>query len=439
MQKTMPLFRVLAVLACLAAFTATAHAESMKLTIEEAVSHALANNPQIEAVRAGVTGAEFGEKSTWGAFGPSVTLNYGYTHYDHERAAIGREDDLFSAAINIHQDLFTGFRLLNSHQKAKITKDRAELQLTNAEIQLIRLVQSNFLTLLSGRNQVRSAEDAVKRLESQLKVTKAFYDVGLKPRLDVLEAEVELSDAQDKLLQAQNLVATQHARLNTLLTLPLDADVEYVGELEFAPFTLPLTECVNRAKVSRPDLRIAAKSIDIAVRDAGIAKSALYPQVGADFDLSRVGDDPTVDGHKYARTEFSSWSLSLGAQWQVFAWGENWYAWKQAKEGVTRLVAEADNTLQEATFEVQSNYLNIGEATKRIKVARKSVELALEGYRMAVARYQAQVGTNTDVLDAQARLTNAEASLTSALADYQIALANIYASMGEKNISLKPE
>jgi outer membrane protein len=136
-------------------------------------------------------------------------------------------------------------------------------------------------------------------------------------------------------------------------------------------------------------------------------------------------------------TEFSEWSVGVSANWTLWEWGKTYYAVKQAKQNVRSLIAEAENTKQEATFDVKSNHLNIRKAAESIKVNRKAVEAAQEGYRMAVARYQAQVGTNTDVLDAQERLTTAEAGLITALADYRIALSKMFVAMGEQNPALQ--
>ena len=52
---------------------------------------------------------------------------------------------------------------------------------------------------LKSRADVKSNKDSVARLDSQLKVTRAFYDVGLRPRLDVLQAESDLAACRAEL------------------------------------------------------------------------------------------------------------------------------------------------------------------------------------------------------------------------------------------------
>jgi outer membrane protein len=83
-------------------------------------------------------------------------------------------------------------------------------------------------------------------------VTKAFYKVGLKPRLDVLQAEVDVATAEDFLLQAINSYETQLSRLNTLLILPVEADIAYTGSLAYIPFTRSFEDCLKTAYTKRP-------------------------------------------------------------------------------------------------------------------------------------------------------------------------------------------
>ena len=408
--------------------------------LSRAVRRALEANPTIVSARAVLTGAEFGRKSALGAFGPSMSTSYGWTHRDpHTTASYGTTGDYdsWSLNLNIHQPIFTGFRLLSTYQKSILAKDQNAAQLNQAELSLTLAVQTAFLSLLKGRMDVKSAEDQQERLRSQLKVTEAFYQVGLKPRLDVLQAETDLATADQNLLVSQNNVATQTAKLNSLLNIPLEAKTSYVGELGYVPFSRTLDECLKQADTRRPDILIGTKSVDMADKDAKITASNYYPQVSADFNYNKLGDDASVSGSKYSGTSSADyWTAGAQVSWTFFEWGKTHYAVKQALETVNKIRSDLDNTRLNAGFEVKQYLLDMQAAADRIRVGNKAVESAREGYRMAVARYQAQVGTNTDVLDNQARVTTAEAQLNSALSDYQTALAKLFVSMGESNPGL---
>ncbi len=407
--------------------------------LEATVLKALKDNPSIEGARAGALGAEEGRKAARGAFGPSLSTTYSYTRYDHAQPTRDNPTsgvDLYTLKGTVTQPIFTGFNLLSTYQQAELAKQSAELSKDNTELGLILTVQENFINLLVARENVRSAEATVERLASQLQVTQAYYDVGLHPRIDVLRAEVQLSDAENSLLQAQNSLETQQARLNTLLNLPLNAQIEYVGNLVAMPVPMDLESSIQKASVARPDLLIARTAVDIAMKDLKITESDFYPQIVGSFNMNRFGDHPDVDGTSYSRTEFSSWSAQAALSWDLFSWGTTYYAAQQDKQTIVQLKAAEANTWQEALYEIKSRHLSISEAAKRIKVAQKTVASAQEAYRMAVARYQAQVGTNNDVLDAQADLSSAEASLTKAQGDYMISIARLYNAVGEKNPAL---
>lgn len=407
------------------------------LTMRDAVEIGLKANPSILAAREALLASDYAIKSAKAAFGPSMSTQYGYTRLDERPQSFGQNAgtlDNWELAFNVHQPLFTGFNLLTTHEKAILQKEQVASQIDNAELQLTVAIQDAFLRLLQTRENVRSAEDSLVRLRSQLKVNAAFYEVGLRPKLDMLQAEVDVATAEQLLLAATNNEATVKAQLNTLLGKSVDADVEYVGELRYFPISLTLQDCLERAANERPDLRIARQAVMLAEKDKDLAAVPYYPQVGADFNYIRAGEDPMVHGGEYHTP--SQWNAQLGLKWTFFEWGKTYYGEKQAEKNVSRLGQEYLNLENEAAFEVKKSFLQIGSAEKRISAARQGLVAAKESYRMAVARYEAQVGTNTDVLDAQAKQTQSEALLNGALSDYGRAVAELYGAMGQKNPEL---
>ncbi|QJB58017.1 TolC family protein [Pseudodesulfovibrio sp. zrk46] len=407
------------------------------IDLERAVKRALELNPQMTAIRAQLTGSQFGTRSAFGNFLPEVGGSYGYTNYGRRLTSTTRRHDDWVANVNVTQPIFKGFNLLATWQRAKLTEESNQASLDNVELTLISSVQSNFLSLLKARMDVKSAEDSVARLESQLKVISAFYEVGLRPKAEVLDAEVDLATARQDLLTAKNSVSTQMAQLNTLLNIPLEADANYVGQLKDFPFSLTLQDCLSRAYKSRPDLIIGKKSVEIAEKDSTIAASSFYPSVEGEWNYYNKGVDAGLsrDG-VYPYTSKEYYTVGVTASMTLFEWGADYYDYKKAEENVKQVEAQLEETRLNAGFEVKTALLNINEAADRIEVAKKSVAAAEEAYRMAVARYQAQVGTNTDVLNAQSRLTTSEAQLSQALADYGTSVSTLFVAMGEKNLGL---
>ncbi len=428
-------FALMAMFFCLCG---TAGAESYTLTA--AVERALAENFGIASAQAVREAAEEGRKSARGAFGPVLGTSYGYSRSENKPLTMGvlQDEDLFTWTVSLRQNVFAGFATLASYQKAALQKDNAEASYDKARLDLIRTVQTNFFEYLKAQENTRSAQASLTRLTSQLRVTKSFYDVGLRPRLDVLQAEVDVSEAESVLLRAQNALDLQAARLNTLLNLPQGSKADYVGSLDFIPFNRTFEQCLALAYANRPDLKIAAKVVEISQKDQTLAESGYYPQINAEWGWTTKGNHMDASGYDFLKTsqDFSGWQIGIIGQWNVFEWGRTYYSARQAKKYVNKSKADEANLKVEVGFEVEARLLELDVAAKRIKVARKTLEQASEAYRMAAARYESQVGSSIDVLDAQTKLTVAEVSLTGAQADYLTALAAVYSAVGKENPAL---
>ena len=410
----------------------------LEMNMGQAVAYALGQNQTLESAKEQALAAESGRKSSLGAFGPALSTSYGFDRVQPPARYMGIEQDanLYTWTVSVNQAIFTGFRLLSEYQRAALQRDYYYSSQFETELNLIVSVQENFMNLLKARENVKSAQDSLARLQDQLKVTTAFYEVGMRPRLDVLQAEVDAADAEDLLLQAQNTLATQVARMNTLLNLPVEAPVTYVGSLDYIPFDATLEQCLTTAYRLRPDVDKASQSVQIARQDRRIAASSFYPQINGYFNTQSQGDTLRAAGSDNMRTGYHQWNIGVVADWSLFEWGRTFYAVQQASHLISSAQADERALHEEVAYEVKAQLLKINETRKRIKVAQYGLVQAKEAYRVALARYEAQVGTNTDVLDAQAKLSAAEASLTEAQADYLISLSVLYASMGIANPDL---
>lgn len=416
---------------CTATF-AQAAAKVHTFNMTEAVNKALEENFRIGSAESELEYYESNRKGAVGSFGPSLSTTYAVTRQEHY------DDDIYTWRFDLNQELFSGFSTLAGYQKAALQKDNAKAKLTQARISLILEVQQNFLIYLTAEANVRSAQDSYNRLAEQHKVTRSFYEVGLRPRVEVLQAEVNVLEAEDLLLQNRNKVETQRVRLNTLLIIPPNQEVKYIGSLEYIPFRGTLDECLSKAYGRRPDLLMARKSVEIAEKDKTIASSSFMPTVSATGSWYTRGDDwKASGGTSDTPSNSKAWSIGLDARLSLFESGRDYYNVQSAGHNISRLRADELTLRQEVIYEVQSRLLDLDNALKRILVAKKNVESAREAYRVAYARYTAQVGTNIDVLDAQSRLTTAEVSFTQTQADYMSALAQIYSAIGEQNPSLQ--
>lgn len=405
------------------------------VTMPDAVQRALRNNPSLGSQEAQEESSEAARKSARGAFGPKLGTTYSVAKQERETspqlASKPAERGTYSWAVEVSQPVFQGFQLLASYQKAALQAESDKAAVRNAELSMTENVQTQFLNYLRYDESVRSQRDALARLQDQLRITTAFFEVGLRPRLDVLQAEVDVRQSENTLIQVENSRDTSLAKLNTLVGLPATAQVQYSGKLSHVPFSRSLEQCLEAAYRQRPDLYMAAKSVEIAGKSQQEVQSDYYPHVEAYYNVTKTGNTPDLKEAGDYGSRSTVWEVGARATWDVFQWGTTYYSDKQAGWLVTKMRYAEDDLKLSVGYDIKSKLLAVQEAAKRITVAEKGVEQATEAYNVALARYQEQVGTNFDVLDASSKLTTAQATLTGAKADYLTALAQIYVAMGE--------
>ena len=425
--------------------TADRPVAGQRIGMSDAVEHALRFNPGLGAQEAESRSSEEGRKSARGAFGPRLGMTYSATKTESKRdpsATMGTKNPkmgVYSWGVEVTQPIFQGFRLLSTYQKAALQADSDKASLRKAELDMTEQVQTAFLEYLKAGENTRSMRDSLTRLREQLRIAQAYFEVGLSPRLDVLQAEVDVSEAERLLIEAENTQATTLARLNTLLGFDATAVNTYTGTLKEVGFRYTLEQCLELAYRQRPDLYVAQKAVEIARKSQKEVQSDYYPQIEGYYSMTQSGNTPGMQRSGENGSHVTNWEVGAQATWNVFEWGTTYYADKQAGWQVTKMRYEQENLKLEVGYDIKSKYLAVQEARKRIAVAQNSVAQATEAYNVALARYHEHVGTNFDVLDASANLTSAQSSLTGAKADYLTALSQIYVAMGEYHPDLLRE
>ncbi len=407
------------------------------MNMGSAVRHALDYNPSLAGSEAEARASEAGKHSAMGALFPALSTSYGYSYSRQDRdpsqmtGTKTPSQGTYTWSIEVRQILFDGMKTLGTYQKQALQAESDRAALRKAELETTAQVQQQFISYLCYLENVHSQQESVARLKEQLEITTAFHDVGLRPRLDVLQAEVDMGEAERELITLKNSAETAEAKLNTLIGLPATASVRYSGLLVTPAFEMSLDSCLERAYKMRPDLYIGYKAVEMAVKDRLIARSGYYPKIEAYYGITNSGNTPDMQRAGTNSSKSTTWEAGATLSWDVFQWGTTYFSDQQAGWLVAKARSSARSLMLDAGYDVKEKYLALREAKKRIDVAKKTVAQAKEAYDAAYAQYQEQVGTNFDVLDASTKLLNAEVQLTQARGDYLTALSNLYVAMGD--------
>ncbi|MFB0508505.1 MAG: TolC family protein [Thermodesulfobacteriota bacterium] len=411
--------------------------EERVLSLKEAVEMALERSAVIHSAREGMKGADYLRKATMADFFPTLRTEYDYTRLDEDpfirleplrtKRTVGTQDN-YSWTTVVDQPLFRGGALYWSYRLAKLGVDLTKVSLELVKQDLILQVKAAYFTILKAEKIRQVAVQAVQQLESQLKVSRAFYEVGIIPKNDLLQTQVQMAQARQNLTSAEVELAIGKASFNTLLRRDVGMEVKVEDILEYRPMEVPFEESLEKARKNRPELKETELTVKKAEKEVQLARSEYFPTVNLIFDYERVGDDPGVSGSEFEDKD--SWNIMASARWTFWQWGKKR---QLVREKETRLIQAKDARVQvedSISLEVKDAYLRLREARDKIGVAEVAIEQAEENFRMNQERFKEQVATSTDVLDAQTLLTQARTNYFNALSDYRIAWARLDRAMG---------
>jgi len=412
----------------------------LRLTLNRAVEMALAYNLGMKVAQEDIQAARERQKEARTGFLPSLSGKYNYRRPSEIPYAVIADNQIDFADRNqyrftgtVEQPLFTGFATLSNYQLAQLGLDVANLQLSQTRLDLILQVKEAYFAILTAEELEEVRKQAVEQLQAELKVAQDFYRVGMSPKVDVLDAEVRLAEAEQQLIRAEKSVRLNKARLNTILRQPIDQEMGVADVLGHQPYDKTYESCLEISLQGRPEVLEAEKNVARAEKEITLAKSAYYPAVSLSGNYYRAGDEAALNGSDFVDRE--NWDVVAEATMTFFEWGKTRHATSE-KRARLRQAGHALEQIRDAIrLEVKTSYLNLETAEKNIGVAKKGVTSAEENFRISKERFEEQVATATEVLDAQTRLTEAKTNHTRALAEFNVALARLVRAMGTDEAS----
>ena len=423
--------------------------ESQKpLTLEESIKIAMERSLTLHSAAVGVVGSEFRRKEAVTNFLPLWTGQYGWARYNQPQvlgtqnvyhvttgpggtisvsSGITPDKDIYNFNTTVNQPLFTGGLNLANYRTAKLGINLSKETLETAKRDLVLQVRVGYLTILRAEKFLLVAQQQVKQFEAQLEVTNAFFEVGIVPKNDVLLAEVNLANAKQSLVKAENDLAIAKASFNILLRREINTPFEVVDILEYKAFPLTYQESLGESLRQRPEIRTAQLNIDQAKEGVKIARSGFFPTISLLGSYNRFSDDVDLSGGENFK---ANWTIQALATFTLWNWGNTAFKVGENKVKVTQAEDAKAQLFDSITLEVRDDYLNMQVAEKNIKVAEKAVEQAEENLRMTEERYKYQVATQTDVIIAVTLLGQAQTNYYGALSDFNVAKAQLERSMG---------
>ena len=452
----------------LLAATPVVAAETLALTLDEAVGIALAENKTLAIAEARTKAAEARVGQARSAFLPALSASASYTRLDEapyisaggfgnlfeplmapfedlvdngyldpstleglggggggDKIYIG-DDDIYTIGLHVRQPLFTGGAIMGGYQAAQHHSKAVDWSEVRAQDEVTYRVSEAYYHMIRAVAALDVMEDAVTQLEGYLTDLENLFDAGMLLQKDVMAVRVQLSNAMLGRNAAAHAIQIAMGALAFEMGIDTATEIEAVDLVEGEAFPDSDVEAWKSVALEeRPDLKALGENVRVADRGVTIARSGYWPDL---VFLGNYGWDRP--NREYEQEFYGHWDLTVALEMNVFDWGRVVNSVRESKSQLTQ-VEQGYAMMEDAVrLEVQSSYLRRAQALEAVSIAEAGLEAARENLRVTYETFQSGMALNREVLDAQAELTRASLSRIQSVTNLKLAEARLELASG---------
>lgn len=438
---------ICSLIAFAAVATSSARAQDVT-TLEEALRTALTRNPNIESSTAAVAAATSSRWADWGAFLPTVDLRgslsqtdfTNVTFVDPTGVAQTLDPPVTSVRKSSSGSLTFGLALLNPERISNVKagdarENAAQYRLTSTERTVMRDVKRSYFEALKRSKLLEVSERQLGARRQDFQVTQQRYRIAAASRSDLLGAEMDLSDAELRVLDSEDALSQALRQLQVTLGVPVtntDPGSFQLVDVDRVPDAAPLDAdvLVSNALVANPTLLALREDQRAAANDLWSAKASYLPRIDIGYSFGRskeLGRDESLFDFSPANT---SDGLVIQGSWSVFSG----FSRKRQTAQADRLERQAAAQLTAEQLQIEKDVRDLVKELKRrserMQILERSFRLA--GERLELAREQYRLGSIPyfNLQQAIDRLTLSEQALFQERYDYLIGWANLEEKVG---------
>lgn len=354
----------------------------------------------------------------------------------------------FFNGVSLSQTLYSGsaFAAVKGARHLRAINEAALAQRRDEVIHQTR--QLYYGALLADR-QAGVVAASVERTAETVEETDLLVAQGVAPKLQRLQAEVQLANLQTQLIQARAVAEGAKDQLLLQLGLPVNQPVVLRGELAppAEPYrTVGLVDAAALALDERPDLAQARLAIRLQEVQRNIQRADYFPNISAFADFGLSGNLPgsrqvvtQTGAFEYVTSTNSFFSgtywqptLSVGVRlnWTVFDGFQRRYRMQQRRIAIERAEVQLAQAEQAAQLEVAQALREVESARQRTLAQGQTVATAETAYQFAFERLSEGVGTQLDVRQASDNLDQSRLLYLQAVYDLLVARSNLERATG---------
>jgi outer membrane protein TolC len=414
--------------------------ETKQLSLQEAIQLSIKNSKQLKASEARNEEAAGALKEAKDNRLPNATFSGSYLRLATPDVSLktkafgGRSVDSTSGTPAVNQaaygiftislPIYSGGKIRYGIESAKYLQQAVILDAENDKEGIILNTINAYINLYKAAVTVNVVKENLQQSRHRDSVLSRLEQTGLLARNDLLKAELQTSNIELSVLDAENNRKIANVNMNLILGLP--EQTMLVTDSSTFERNLPLKnveEYEQLALGNRKDVLALSFRKKAATSGISSIKAELYPSIALTGGYI-AADIPHLLTITNALTAGVGLQYNLGSLWKTRA--KIVQAQAREKE-ISANKAQLEDVVRRNINQDYENYLL---SQKKTEVYQKAVLQATENYRITKNKFDNNLVNTTELLDANVSLLQSKINLAVAKADVILAYNRLLQTAG---------
>lgn len=399
--------------------------QSRTMTLREAIELTLAYSKTLQSDKTKIEATTLAVKEAYEKKLPEagVTASYLYLpfqpninlHTDSDTAAKKNNtpnvNQVMYGVASVSVPIYTGGRLKYGIESAKYLEEAIKLDAENNREQMVLNVVYACINLYKAYTAIGLVKENLAQSQQRLKDFTNLEKNGLLPRNDLMKAELQSSNIELALLDAESNYKVASVNMNLMMGIPEQTElIPDRNGLALPTSIKTLEQYENEALQNRKDIGAFQFRKKAAGVEINTVKSNYYPSIAftGGYVAANIPGFVTIT---------NAVNIGLGVKYDLSSLWKTNTKIQQAQIKVKQLQLNEEQLNDNIRQQINQAYQAYLVSVKKIDVYEKSVLQATENYRVTKNKYDNSLATTTELLDADVALLQTKLSVTNSKAD----------------------
>lgn len=388
------------------------------LDLDGAVSIALDKNHDLKAQNFDYIESIQNVELTDANYRPKLDLSYGYNKRNKVNASQNKEDGTFSAKVSYN--LFNGLKDISNKQSAQFLSKSSKFSLEALKQDTILNTKQAYIKYLDNVNAQETFESEYDLFKKQYTDAKNRYDQGLMARNDLLQVQVNMSNAKQNVVRAMADVKIAKLELSNILG-GMDLSGEKIEKLK--DDSLKASKYDVNLLENRSEIQALKMNLESLRKQQKASKGSYLPTLDASFAHNRFYDDISFNSVDNGIDDQNV--ANLTATWNLYNGGSDKTQIAIYNTRMSKLKSQLVKTSLDIKLQYENANSDLEVANDNFKTASLALEQAKENYNIVSNRFSEGISTSTDLTDANFLLTSAKQRFSKAYFDKYLSIATL--------------